>query len=129
MNNSNHPAKIAFVASFLPRRCGIATFTHDLYQAVAAQYPEAECGVLAINDVPEGYDYTADVHFTIQEQSLRDYQEAADFLRFNGYDVLCLQHEFGIYGGRAGSHILALLRQVNLPGGDDLAHGSARAKF
>ena len=115
MKNNNPPAKIAFIGSFLPRRCGIATFTHDLHQAMTAQYPDAECGVLAVNDVPEGYDFGPEVRFTIQEQSLRDYQEAADFLRFNGYDVLCLQHEFGIYGGRSGSHILALLRQVNLP--------------
>ena len=78
MNDITHPSKIAFVADYLPRKCGIATFTHDLHHAVAAQYPEAECGVLAINDVPEGYHYASEVRFTIQEQSLRDYQEAAD---------------------------------------------------
>ena len=71
--------------------------------------------MLAVNDVPEGYDYPPEVRFKIQEQRLRDYREAADFLRFNGFDVLCLQHEFGIYGGRAGSHILALLDEVRLP--------------
>ena len=56
-----------------------------------------------------------DVQFEIQEQRLRDYQEAVNFLRFNGFDAICLQHEFGIYGGRAGSHILAILREVDLP--------------
>ena len=96
MNEINRPTKIAFLADYLPRKCGIATFTHDLYHAVAAQYPAAECRVLAINDVPEGYDYAPDVGFEIQEQHLRDYQEAANFLRLNGFDVLCLQHEFGI---------------------------------
>jgi glycosyltransferase involved in cell wall biosynthesis len=115
MNETNQPVKIAFVSDYPPRKCGIATFTHDLHHAVAAQYPAAECGVLAINDVPEGYDYAPEVRFEIQEQHLRDYQEAANFLRFNGFDVLCLQHEFGIYGGRSGSHILALLRQAGLP--------------
>ena len=115
MNEANQPSKIAFVSDYVPRRCGIATFTQDLRDAVAAQYPEAECGVLTINDVPEGYDYGPEVQFEIQEQRLRDYQEAVNFLRFNGFDVVCLQHEFGIYGGRSGSHILAILRQVDLP--------------
>ena len=115
MNETNRPAKIAFLADYLPRKCGIATFTHDLYHAVAAQYPATVCRVLAINDVPKDYDYASEVGFEIQEQHLRDYQEAANFLRLNGYDVLCLQHEFGIYGGKSGSHILALLRQVNIP--------------
>lgn len=112
---AEQPPKVAFVADYPPRKCGIATFTHDLRQAVSAQQPEVECGVLAVTDVPEGYDYPREVRFKIQEQRLRDYREAADFLRFNGFDVLCLQHEFGIYGGRAGSHILALLEEVRLP--------------
>ena len=115
MNQANPPSKIAFVSDYLPRRCGIATFTYALRDAVAAQYPDVECGVLAINDLPEGYDYREEVRFEIQEQRLRDYQEAVNFLRFNGFDVLCLQHEFGIYGGRSGSHILTILRQVDLP--------------
>ncbi len=115
MNETIRPAKIAFLADYQPRKCGIATFTHDLHHAVTAQYPTAECSVLAINDVPEGYVYAQEVGFEIQEQRLRDYQEAANFLRLNGFDVLCLQHEFGIYGGKSGGHILALLRQVDLP--------------
>ncbi len=115
MNEANHPPKIAFVADYLPRKCGIATFTSDLRHAVAARYPEIECGVLAINDLVEGYDYDPEVRFEIQEQRLLDYQEAANFLRFNGFDVVSLQHEFGIYGGNAGGHILAFLRKVKLP--------------
>ena len=112
---AEQPPKVAFVGDYLPRKCGIATFTHDLRQAVAAQHPDAECVVLAVNDVPEGYDYPPEVRFEIEEQDLRDYRRAADFLRFNGIDVVCLQHEFGIYGGRAGSHILALLEELRMP--------------
>lgn len=115
MSETNQPAKIAFVANYLPRKCGIATFTNDLRHAVAARYPATECSVLAVNDLPEGYDYAPEVRFEIQEQRLHDYQEAASFLQFNGFDVLSLQHEFGIYGGRSGGHILALLRQADLP--------------
>ena len=115
MNEISQGAKIAFVSDYLPRQCGIATFTYDLREAIARRYPETSCRVLAINDRPEGYDYPPEVRFEIQEQHLRDYREASDFLRFNGYDVLCLQHEFGLYGGRAGEHVLALLREVKLP--------------
>ncbi len=115
MSETTQPSKIAFVADYLPRKCGIATFTRDLHHAVATQYPTIECGVLAINDLPEGYDYEPEVRFEIQEQRLLDYQEAANFLRFNGFDVLSLQHEFGIYGGVSGGHILAFLQEVNLP--------------
>ena len=89
MNEANQPSKIAFVSDYLPRRCGIATFTSDLRDAVVAQYPEAECGVLAVNDVSEGYDYAPEVRFEIGEQHLRDYQEAVNFLRFNGFDMVC----------------------------------------
>ena len=90
MSETNQPSKIAFVADYLPRKCGIATFTRDLHHAVATQYPTIECGVLAINDLPEGYDYEPEVQFEIQEQRLLDYEEAANFLRFNGFDVLSL---------------------------------------
>lgn len=81
INETNQPSRIAFVGDYLPRKCGIATFTHDLHHAVAAHDPAAECGVLAINDLPQGYDYAPEVRFEIQEQRLRDYREAADFLR------------------------------------------------
>lgn len=113
--NAAMPAKIAFVADYPPRKCGIATFTHDLRRAIATRYPEAACHVVAINDLPEGYDYPPEVRFEIREQRPGDYEEALNFLRFNGFDLVCLQHEFGIYGGRSGSHVLAILRQIDLP--------------
>jgi glycosyltransferase involved in cell wall biosynthesis len=99
----------------LPRLCGIATFTHDLCEAVACASPETECFVGAVNDRADGYDYPARVRFELQEKELDSYRRAADFLNFNNADVLCLQHEFGIYGGSAGSHVLALLKEVRMP--------------
>ena len=96
--------KIAFVGDYLPRKCGIATFTFDVRNAVATQYPSAECIVVPVDDVEGGYDYPAEVRFEIQEQELASYRRVADFLNFANVDVVCLQHEFGIYGGAAGGH-------------------------
>jgi glycosyltransferase involved in cell wall biosynthesis len=109
------PGRIAFVGGFEPRRCGIATFTHDLCEAVAEAAPQAQCFAGALNDRPEGYKYPARVRFEILETDLDSYRRAADFLNFNNTEVLCLQHEFGIYGGPAGSHVLAMLKEVRMP--------------
>lgn len=82
---------------------------------MSAAAPDAECLVGAVNDRPEGYAYPPRVRFEIQEKDLDSYRRAADFLNFNNADVLCVQHEFGIYGGPAGSHLLALLKEVRMP--------------
>jgi glycosyltransferase involved in cell wall biosynthesis len=115
MNSGNQPKRIAFLGDYLPRLCGIATFTHDLCDAVAGAAPGADCFVGAVNDRPEGYEYPSRVQFELQEKELASYRRAADFLNFNNADVLCVQHEFGIYGGPAGSHLLALLKDVRMP--------------
>src|SRR3954465_5546922 len=107
--------KIAFVADYLPRKCGIATFTFDLRNAVASQHPDVDCIVVPVDDIEGGYDYPPEVRFEIQEQEVASYRRAADFLNFANVDVVCLQHEFGIYGGGAGRHILALLRDLRGP--------------
>jgi glycosyltransferase involved in cell wall biosynthesis len=107
--------KIAFVSDHLPRMCGIATFTSDLLAAVATAYPQSECLSVAVNDIEGGYEYPEVVRFEIEEQDLPSYLRAADFLNISNADVVCLQHEFGIFGGRAGSHILALLRELRMP--------------
>jgi glycosyltransferase involved in cell wall biosynthesis len=108
-------SKIAFLADYLPRKCGIATFTTDLRSAVAAAYPAIKCLVVPVNDIAGGYDYPPEVRFEISEQSLPSYLRAADFLNITDVDVVCVQHEFGIYGGPAGSHLLALLRDLQMP--------------
>jgi glycosyltransferase involved in cell wall biosynthesis len=109
------PERIAFVGGYEPRRCGIATFTHDLCEAVISAVPTAECIVGAVNDKMGGYQYPSRVRFEILEKDLDSYRRAADFLNFSQTEILCVQHEFGIYGGPAGSHLLALLRDVKMP--------------
>jgi glycosyltransferase involved in cell wall biosynthesis len=108
-------SRIAFVGGYEPRRCGIATFTTDLCEAVAGEIPAAECIAGAVNDRVQGYKYPPRVRFELLEKDLDSYRRAADFLNFNNTQVLCVQHEFGIYGGSAGSHLLALLKEVRMP--------------
>src|SRR4051812_22846887 len=109
------PERIAFVGDYVPRKCGIATFTQDLCEAFAAEHPSTHCFVGAVNDRREGYAYPDRVRFEFQEKEIDSYRRAADFLNINNVDIVCVQHEFGIYGGPAGSHLLALLRELRMP--------------
>jgi glycosyltransferase involved in cell wall biosynthesis len=115
MHDPSAIRKVAFLGDYLPRKCGIATFTTDLRCAVAAVFPAIQCPVVPVNDLAEGYDYPAEVRFEIAEQDLPSYLRAADFLNISDVDVLCVEHEFGIFGGPAGSHVLALLRELRMP--------------
>jgi glycosyltransferase involved in cell wall biosynthesis len=109
------PSRIAVIGNYLPRHCGIATFTTDLCSAIAAEYGSAQLLALPVNDTPEGYDYPSRVRWPLAQDDIASYQEAAEFLNFNNIDMVCLQHEYGIFGGPAGSHILHLLRRLKMP--------------
>src|SRR6202162_5026155 len=109
------PNRIAVVGNYLPRHCGIATFTTDLCDAIHAEYGATELLALPVNDTEEGYSYPARVRFELSEDNLASYRQAADFLNFSNIDLVCLQHEYGIFGGPAGRHILELLRKLKMP--------------
>jgi len=109
------PSRIAVVGNYPPRRCGIATFTADLCDAIHAEYGVTELLALPVNDTEEGYEYPSRVRFELAEDNLASYRQAADFLNFSNIDLVCLQHEYGIFGGRAGGHILELLRRLRMP--------------
>jgi len=115
MKETSKVRKIAFVGDHLPRKCGIATFSSDLLAAVAAAHPQSQCFSVSVNDIKGGYEYPEVVRFEIEEQDLSSYLRAADFLNISNVDIVCLQHEFGIFGGPAGGHILALLRELRMP--------------
>lgn len=115
MTRNTELRKIAFIGNYLPRKCGIATFTHDVCTSVATQFPGSECFVVPVNDLPEGYDYPREVRFEIEEQELDSYLRAADYLNFSNADIVSLQHEYGIFGGPAGSHVVRLLRNLRMP--------------
>ena len=109
------PSRIAVIGNYLPRQCGIATFTTDLCSAIAAEYGTARLLALPVNDTQEGYEYPPRVRWSLAQDDAKSYQEAAAFLNFNNIDMVCLQHEYGIFGGPAGSHILHLLRGLKMP--------------
>src|SRR5580692_4112873 len=115
MQQTSKVRKIAFVGDHLPRKCGIATFTTDLLAAVQTAHPQSQCFAVSVNDIKGGYEYQDVVRFEIEEQDLSSYLRAADFLNISNVDMVCLQHEFGIFGGPAGSHILAFLRELRMP--------------
>src|ERR1051326_3288841 len=111
----SQPSRIAVIGNYLPRHCGIATFTTDLCSAISAEYGSARLLALPGNDTDEGYDYPGRVRWALAQDDVKSYQEAAAFLNFNNIDMVCLQHEYGIFGGPAGSHILQLLRGLKMP--------------
>ena len=107
--------RVAMLGNYLPRQCGIATFTADLSHAIAAENPALDCFVLAMNDGGARYPYPPPVRFEIAENEVAEYRRAADFLNVNTVDVVSVQHEYGIFGGKAGAHVLALLRELRMP--------------
>src|SRR6266446_7069130 len=109
------PSRIAMIGNYLPRHCGIATFTTDLCTAISAEYGTARLMALPVNDTEAGYDYPARVRWSLTQDDVASYRDAAEFLNFNNIDMVCLQHEYGIFGGPAGSHILHLLRGLKMP--------------
>src|SRR5271168_4559714 len=109
------PSRIAVIGNYLPRQCGIATFTTDLCAAISAEYGTARLLALPVNDTEQGYDYPARVRWSLAQDEVKSYEDAAEFLNFNNIDMVCLQHEYGIFGGPAGSHILQLLRGLKMP--------------
>jgi glycosyltransferase involved in cell wall biosynthesis len=107
--------KIAVLGNHLPRQCGIATFTTHLSEAISTAFPILECFVLAMNDTNRDYQYPERVRFELAAANLSSYHRAADFLNVGDVDLVSVQHEYGIFGGNAGSHVLALLRDLRMP--------------
>lgn len=115
MHSHKTTRHIGFIGNYMPRQCGIATFTTDICEAIAGEFPATSCIAGAINDRPEGYPYPPRVRFEIDQDDPESYFRAADFLHINNVEVVSLQHEFGIFGGAAGSHILGFLERLKKP--------------
>ena len=115
MRAKSTPRRVAIVGNHLPRQCGIATFTNDLCDAIAAEYGAAGLSVAAVNDQQSSYAYPERVRFEIAEGDISSYRATADALNSRNIDLVCLQHEYGIFGGKSGSHVLQLLQQLKMP--------------
>ena len=109
------PERLAFVGNSLPRRCGIATFTTDLQQAMEQLRPHEPSCIVAMTDPDHAYDYPPAVRLQINDRHLEEYEHAAHVLNLAGCEVVSLQHEFGIFGGEAGAHILTLTSRLTMP--------------
>ena len=107
--------RIAILGNHLPRQCGIATFTTDLSGAIAAEFSNADCFVVAMSDAGKLYAYPPRVRCVVAESEIASYRAAANYLNANNIDVVSVQHEYGIFGGRAGSYLLTLLRKLRMP--------------
>ncbi|KQN07631.1 glycosyltransferase family 4 protein [Sphingomonas sp. Leaf25] len=107
--------RIALIGNFLPRKCGLATFTTDTYNALRDRYPDLQVDVYAMDDRPGAYAYPPAVTHAIPQDDRIAYLDAARRIEASGAQAVWVQHEYGIYGGSAGEHLLALLDRVNVP--------------
>jgi glycosyltransferase involved in cell wall biosynthesis len=108
-------SRVAFIGNSLPRRCGIATFTTDLQQAIAKSRANMDTCIVAMTDHAHAYDYPPAVRVQVNDDNLAEYSRAADFLNERRFQIACLQHEFGIFGGDSGKHIMAMLSRLRMP--------------
>ena len=110
-----HLSRLAFIGNSLPRRCGIATFTTNLQQAISTSGADVETAIVAMTDHGHAYDYPSVVRLQVNDDRIKDYAHAADVLNAGQFEAVSLQHEFGIFGGEPGVHIMALLSRLNMP--------------
>lgn len=106
---------VSLIGSYLPRQCGIATFTADLAAAILDNDPNIDLSIVAMNDRREGYQYPDTVKLQISQDQLNEYRRAADFLNLRNPAVICLQHEYGIFGGQRGSFVIELAKNLKGP--------------
>ncbi|MCC4767417.1 glycosyltransferase [Methanosarcina sp. DH1] len=111
----NKQLKVLFIGTYVPKECGIATFTSDLLNSVYGEDNDVHCEVIALNDPSETHIYPEEVVFQIQRDRIEDYYRAADYINHSDIDIVCLQHEFGLFWGNAGDYIFALLSGINKP--------------
>ena len=113
--NLSLPSRIAVIGNYLPRQCGIATFTTDLCDAVSTEFGTGRLFALPVNDPDSSYSYPERVRFELTQEETASYDRAAEFLNFTNVDLVCIQHEYGIFGGPAGSYVVELLRKLRMP--------------
>ncbi len=119
-NSSLEKPRIVFISSYPPRHCGIATFTQDLRRSLAGLYPKHKASkdylqVIAIDHKNSRHQYTRETIFVLDEENLDKYAEAADLINNSNLDVVSLQHEFGLFGGKKGRYVTELTGKIQKP--------------
>ena len=117
IQDKSHPlSSVIAIGNYLPRKCGIATYTTDICEALVGEIDSCS-GVDAVvmDDVPEGYLYPERVKFQVRADVQSDYLRAAEYINVRQFDVALLQHEYGIFGGKDGAHMLFLLKSLRIP--------------
>ena len=113
------PVKIAFLGNYPPKACGIGTFTNSLARAILSNLPVATIAdyaeIIAMEDPADGHAYPVEVTRTIRPKETADYRKTADYLNQGGFDLLVLQHEYGIFGGDDGAYVMHLLDRLRIP--------------
>ncbi len=112
---AKEPSSVVLIGSYPPRRCGIATFTADVRDALISARPQLRCDVFAMTDSGGPYAYPEEVSVEIRQQEAADYHAAAARVAELQPDVIFIQHEFGIFGGPAGEHLMLLLEATDRP--------------
>ncbi len=111
--------KLAFIATYPPRKCGIGTFTRNLFHSIinkeGPEDKQIDGFVVALNDHDQKYDYPKEVKYIIRQEHQRDYLKAAKSINISGADICILEHEYGIFGGKDGVYILPLLHRLDIP--------------
>jgi len=107
--------RVIYVSSYIPRYCGIATFTKDLTNAINLLNPYALAEIMVMNRHVEQLEYPWEVKFKIEQENLSTYLQAAEYINQSGADLVCLEHEFGIFGGKSGEYILPFIESLQIP--------------
>lgn len=107
--------RISYMASYPPRECGIATFTKDLVEAIDTAFPGNPGRIVALNESQGTYRYGPEVKFAVTVDDLESYQEAANYLNRSKVDLVCIQHEYGLFGGRHGENLFTFLDELKKP--------------
>src|SRR3989344_4319684 len=107
--------RVIYVSSYIPRYCGIATYTKDLTNAINLLNPYAQAEIMVLNREVEKLEYPWEVKYKIEQDNLSTYLQAADYVNQSGANLVCLEHEFGIFGGNNGEYILPFIESLKIP--------------
>ena len=115
LSNRVRSTRVIYVSSYIPRQCGIASYTKNLTNAVNLLNPYHLAEIIAVNREKESLNYPEEVKLVLNDQKQADYSKTAEWINHSGADLVSLQHEFGLFGGQSGDYILSFIEALTLP--------------